>query len=219
MNVSARELEEPSLLGAMRHQIEITQMPAPGRFPRAPVVRFASRPRILAGGASAAVAATAAVLAFGAATTAPPAFAVTDNQDGSVTITLNEITGVSALNAKLASMGIAVRAVPVVSGCNATAQVVGPDGSLEPASTLAVTQLPANPRTGGQATLKAITVDPPHTPGQTEILAASTSGIALLGQVVQGAVPSCVAPGGPGSSAPGTFPLGGGESTIQLGSQ
>jgi hypothetical protein len=217
MNMSARDLEEPSLLAAMRHKIEITPMPAPGRRPRAPAVRFAGRRRILAGGASAAVAATAAVLAFGAATTAPPAFAITDNQDGSVTITLNELTGVSALNAKLASMGIAVRAVPVVSGCTSTAQVVGPDGSIEPASTLAATQLPNNPRTGSQMALKAITIDPPHTSGQTEILAASADGIALLGQVVQGQVPSCVAPSA-GPSTSGRFPLGGGESTIQLGS-
>ena len=64
MNVSARDPEEPSLLGAMRHQIQITQMPAPRRLPRAPAVRFAGRPRILAGGATAAVAATAAVLAL-----------------------------------------------------------------------------------------------------------------------------------------------------------
>jgi hypothetical protein len=218
MNTSARGYEEPSLLGAMRHQIEITPMPAPGRLPRAPTFRFAGHRRILAGGASAAAAATAAVLAFGAATTAPPAFAVTDNQDGSVTITLNELTGVSALNAKLVSMGIAVRAVPVVSGCDATAQVVGPDGSIEPTSTLAVTDLPNNPRTGSQSTLRAITIDPPRTSGQTEIVAASTDGIALLGQVVQGQVPSCVAPSA-GPSASGSFPLGGGESTIQLGSQ
>jgi hypothetical protein len=163
MSVSARDPDEYSLLGAMRHQIEITQMPAPRRLLRAPAVLFAGHPRILAGGATAAVAATAAVLAIGAATTAPSAFAVTDNQDGSVTITLNEITGVSAFNTKLASMGIAVRAVPVVSGCTATAQVVGPDGGLEPASTLAVTQLPPTPTTGSQSTLRAVTVDPPHT--------------------------------------------------------
>jgi hypothetical protein len=220
MSVSAGDPEEPSLLSAMRHQIHITEMHAPRRLPRAPAVRFAGRPRLLAGGATAAVAATAAVLAFGAATTAPPAFAVTDNQDGSVTITLNEITGVSALNAKLASMGIAVRAVPVVSSCTATAQVVGPDGSLQPAATLAVTQLPTNPRTGGQSTLRAVTVDPSHTPGQTEILAASSTGIALLGQVVQGQIPSCVAAAGARSRTPGTFLLrSGGESTIQLGSQ
>jgi hypothetical protein len=220
MNVSARDPDERSLFGEMRHQIQITRMPAPRRLPRFPAVRFTGHPQILAGGATVGVAATtAAVLAISAATTTPPAFAVTNHQDGSVTITLNEITGVSGLNAKLASMGIAVRAVPVVSGCNATAQVVGPDGGLQPASTLAVSQLPNNPRTGSSSTLRAITVAPPDTPGQTEILAASTSGIDLLGQTVQGQVPSCVAPAGSTPAAAGTPAVGGGESTIQLGSQ
>jgi hypothetical protein len=219
MNVFARDSDQHSLLGAMRHQIAITQMPAPRRVLRAPTVGFAGHPRILAAGAAAAVAAaTTAVLAIGAATSAAPAFAVTDNPDGSVSITLNEITGVFELNAKLAAMGIAVRAVPVASGCTATAQVVGPDGSVQPAATLAATPLGTSPRTGSPATLNTITVDPPHTSGQTEILAASTSGLDLLGQVVQGQVPSCVAPAGSASPASGTFPVGGGETTIQLGS-
>jgi hypothetical protein len=203
----------------MRHQIATTQMRAPRRLAGGPAIRFARSPRILAGGAAAAIAAaTTAVLAISALTTAPPAFAVTGNPDGSVTITLNEITGVSDLNAKLASMGIAVRAVPVESGCTATAQVVGSDGSVQPAAAVAVTPLGTNPRTGSSASLNQITVDPPKTPGQTEILAASTSGLELFGQVVQGQVPSCVAPASSTQRAPGTFPVGGGETTIQLGS-
>jgi hypothetical protein len=217
MNVSAHDVDQPSLLSAMRHQIEITKMPARRRVPRSLAVRLAGRPRILAAGTTAAVAAaTAAVLAISAATTAPSAFAVTDNPDGSVTITLNELTGVSDLNAKLASMGIAIRAVPVFPGCTATAQVVMRNGSVQSPATLAVTPLGNNPRTGSPATLDTITVNPPQTPGQTEILAASTKGIDLLGQVVQGQVPSCVAPA---SSAPGTSWTFGGETTIQLGSQ
>jgi hypothetical protein len=152
-----------------------------------------------------------------AASSAPPAFAVTGNQDGSVTITLNEITGVSDLNAKLASMGVAVRAVPVVAGCDAPVQVVGADGSLQPASTLAVTRLPDNPGTGGTSTLRSITLDPPGTSGQTRILAASSTGIDLLGRTVQGQAPSCVAPAGSTSSDAGDTAAGLGRSTIQLG--
>ncbi len=202
----------------MRRQIHVTQMPAPRRLARFPAVRFAGHRRILAGGVSAAVAAAVAVLTIGAATSAPPAFAVTNNKDGSLTITLNEITGVSALNAELASLGVAIRAVPVVAGCNAPAQLVGPDGSIQPAATLAVSQLPNNPRTGSASTLRAITLAPPRTPGQTAILAATTTGIDLLGQTVQGQVPSCVAPAGSTPPSAGTPGLGVGESTIQLGS-
>lgn len=220
MNISVRDPAERPLFSAMRHQIQTSEMPVSSRRPRVPAVRLGGRLRILAGGTTAAVAAvSAAVLAISAATTAPPAFAVTNNRDGSVTITLNEITGVSALNAKLASMGVAIRAVPVTSGCDAPVQVVGPDGSLQPATTLAVSRLPDNPRTGSQSTLQTITVAPPQTPGQTRILAASTTGIDLLGQTVQGQVPSCVAPGGSGSSAAGNQVVGGGETTIKLGSQ
>jgi len=220
MHVSAHEPDERPLFGAMRQQIQITQMPAPRLIPRVPTVRFAARPRMLAGGATGvAGAAAAAVLAISAATSAPAAFAVTNNPDGSVTITLNEITGVSGLNAKLASMGIAVRAVPVVSGCNALARVVGPDGSVQPTTTLAVSRLPNNPRTGSQSALQTITVAPPQTPDQTEIVAASTAGIDLLGQTVQGQVPSCVGLSGSGSPAAGKPLVGGGATTIKLGPQ
>ena len=217
MNVSAPDHDERPLFGAMRHQIHSTQMPAPRRLTTVRAVRFTSRPRLLAGGATAlAGAATAAVLAIGAASTAAPAFAATSNPNGTVTITLNDLTGVSGLNAELASMGVAIRAVPVVSGCTATAQVVGADGSPQPAGTLAVSPLPDNPRTGSPTTLDTITLAPPQTAGQTEILAASTSGIDLLGQTVQGQVPSCVAPAGSGSSAAGNH--WGGPTTIKLGS-
>lgn len=217
MDVSARKPDERPLLGVMRQQIQMTPMPAPRRVPRVSTARFLGRPRLLAGGATAVAATTAAVLAIGAATTAAPAFAVTNNPNGTVTITLSDITGVSDLNARLESMGIAIRAVPVESGCTATAQVIGTDGSVQPATTLAVSQLPSNPRTGGASTLNTVTLDPPQTPGQTAILAASASGIDLLGQTVQGQVPSCVAPAGstpPPSGIPG---FGVGESTIQLG--
>ena len=204
MNVTAPDHDERPLLGAMRRQIHSTQMPATRRRTTVPAVRFTSRPRLLAGGATAlGGAATAAVLAIGAASTAAPAFAATSNPNGTVTITLNDFTGVSGLNAELASMGVAIRAVPVVSGCTATAQVVTADGSRQPAGTLAVTPLPINPRTGSPTMLDTITLTPPQTPGQTEIVAASTSGIDLLGQTVQGQLPSCVAPAGSGSSAAG----------------
>ena len=57
MSVSFRDPHEHSILGAMRHQIETTQMPSPPRLPRVRAPRLARHPRILAGGATAAVAA------------------------------------------------------------------------------------------------------------------------------------------------------------------
>jgi len=58
------------------------------------------------------------VLGVKAATTAPPAYAVTRNPDGSVTVTINEpATGMPQLNAKFAEMGINETVVPVQANC------------------------------------------------------------------------------------------------------
>jgi hypothetical protein len=50
--------------------------------------------------------ATAAVLAVGATTATPPAFAVTRHHDGSVSLKINRKTSLADLNRKLAGMGI-----------------------------------------------------------------------------------------------------------------
>jgi hypothetical protein len=76
------------------------------------------RPALITGTALAtAVAATAAVLVFTAGTAAPPAYAVTANSDGTVTVTLNDIAGITALNTELARDGIAAKAIPITSDC------------------------------------------------------------------------------------------------------
>jgi len=66
------------------------------------------RPRILAGGTLGLAGVGAALLlvlsAGGAA--APPAFAITTNSDGSVTVQINEDTSLPAANHKLTAMGI-----------------------------------------------------------------------------------------------------------------
>jgi len=50
--------------------------------------------------------ATAAVLAVGATTHTPPAFAVTRHHDGSVSLKINRTTSIADVNRKLAAMGI-----------------------------------------------------------------------------------------------------------------
>jgi hypothetical protein len=50
--------------------------------------------------------ATAAVLAVGATTATPPAFAVTRHHDGSVSLKINRTTSIADVNRKLAAMGI-----------------------------------------------------------------------------------------------------------------
>jgi hypothetical protein len=78
----------------------------------------AHRPAILTGTALAGAGLTAAVvLAFTATTSTPPAFAVTDNADGTVTVTLNEVSAITSLNAELAREGIDAKAVPLTDDC------------------------------------------------------------------------------------------------------
>lgn len=75
------------------------------------------RPALITGTALATAAvAAAAVLAF-TATTTTPAYAVTTNSDGTVTVTLNDVKAITALNAELARDGIAARAIPLTADC------------------------------------------------------------------------------------------------------
>ena len=66
----------------------------------------ATRPQLLAGTTvGVAAIATAAALLLGASTS-PPAFAVTRNPDGTVTVSLKQPSGIAAANRKLAAMGV-----------------------------------------------------------------------------------------------------------------
>ncbi len=79
--------------------------------------RRTRRPAVLAGTALTTVGlAAAAVLVF-TATTSTPAYAVTDNSDGTVTVTLRDVQDITALNAALAQSRIAARAIPLTADC------------------------------------------------------------------------------------------------------
>jgi hypothetical protein len=68
--------------------------------------RWATPPRLLAGTTvGVAAIATAAVLLLGASTS-PPAFAVTRNPDGTVTVSLKQQSGIAGANRTLAAMGV-----------------------------------------------------------------------------------------------------------------
>jgi len=71
--------------------------------------RRATRPQLLAGTTvGVAAVATATALLF-SASTSPPAFAVTRNPDGSVTVKLRQPSGIAGANEKLAAMGLRAR--------------------------------------------------------------------------------------------------------------
>jgi hypothetical protein len=80
--------------------LALADRPEPGR------ARLLRRPRVLAGSTlGLAVAGAALVLGLGAATSTP-AFAISTNADGSVTVTMNNGDSIVAVNDKLTSMGI-----------------------------------------------------------------------------------------------------------------
>src|ERR1700749_3191737 len=64
-----------------------------------------TRPRVLAAGTVAAVAAGRILALLFGATTSPPAFAVNRTPDGTVTVKLIRVSGVAGANQKLAAIG------------------------------------------------------------------------------------------------------------------
>jgi hypothetical protein len=88
--------------------------------PRRALAAVARAPRLALASAGAGLAAAIfAIAVFGTAGT-PPAYALTQNSNGTYTITMNDIaTGVPALNARLKQLGINTTAVPVTATCTA----------------------------------------------------------------------------------------------------
>jgi hypothetical protein len=112
------------------------------------------RPALITSSLAAAGAVIAAIVALTATTATPPAYAVTTNQDGSVTVTLNDISAVSALNAELARDGVRAEAVPLTADCP-THGFVNPMPSGTNPSTYTITIVPRDIPAGYTAVLAA----------------------------------------------------------------
>jgi hypothetical protein len=136
------------------------------------------RPALLTGTALAtAVAATTAALTLGASTSTPPAYAVTTNSDGTVTVTLTDISAITALNAELTRDGINAQAIPMTATCPAHAPLVTMPTGTDP-RTYTMTIVPSQIPAGYTAVLAA---------GQT-----ASGQVELLQGAVQPPVPACV---------------------------
>jgi hypothetical protein len=100
--------------------------------------------RVLVGGGAAALAtvSAAAVVAFAATGGAAPAYAMTQNADGSYTFTINDLaTAVPELNAKFKQLGIDETVVPATASCPATTDIedelqLNPHASLSDSMTV-----------------------------------------------------------------------------------
>jgi hypothetical protein len=172
------------------------------RLPAASRRHIASRRVLLATGAGGvAVAAAAGALAAGGGT---PAYAVTANRDGTVTLAVYQASGIAQANAKLRQLGDNVVVVPVQPGC------------------LSITSLPApvvSPRgpvsVGGTGSADgSITVDAHGVPaGDIMVVGVETSGqgVGVAARLTSPPAPSCVSLPSPppGNSGPGGVTSGG----------
>ena len=79
--------------------------------------RSRRRPGLITGTALATAATAAAAAVIFTATTSTPAYAVSRNSDGTVTVTLGDVAAITALNTELVRDGIAARAVPLTADC------------------------------------------------------------------------------------------------------
>ena len=144
-----------------------------------------SRPISIATGLAALAAAVAAItIATTTSTTPSVAYAVTQRPDGTLSVSIDELTGVAGANAQLARLGVSVRVVPVQVGCVASGQMAPIPPSLHE----------------GLAHIEGqgVAVRPDLVPaGDTLVLSARQLGGAVgLGfALYRGAAPACVAPG------------------------
>jgi hypothetical protein len=123
------------------------------------------RRRIVALGVALGISGLAAVVVVAlGAISAGPAYAVTTNPDGTITITLSQFSALPALNQELVQEGLPLRAVPATADC-----------PFNPSQ-----GLPTGPRGPGLAPTDTITI------GTSEI--ASEGGVGVIG-VSQAATP------------------------------
>ncbi|MGO9822246.1 MAG: hypothetical protein ACLPTJ_16575 [Solirubrobacteraceae bacterium] len=149
-----------------------------------------ARPRLLAGTTvGAAGIATVLALVLSAAGSSP-AFAVSRNRDGSVTVKIMRFQGIAGANARLAAMSVRARIVQVAAGCGGPVTARLAKGRL---SQNTVLRTPA-----GAWLARGVRFDPRRIPmRQTLVIAASGAGRnvnAVAASTVSGAAPGCLPP-------------------------
>jgi hypothetical protein len=127
-----------------------------------------------------------------------PAYAVTRAADGTVTVSLRDISGVTGANAELRKLGVPAVAVPMTEDCTAT---VVPDGRSVRSG--AVTA--SNDNSGSGAVSFPVDSIPA---GDTLVLAAQVSDrqVSLALITVRGDAPTCVPANALPVPAPGAAP-------------
>lgn len=178
------------------HGAELRSLPEPGAAPVRSRRRAARPAWLTAGLVTATAAAAGGFVLFGGA--ASPAYAVTQNANGTVSVAVKQASAIDAANARLKAIGVRVVIVPVGAGCPSLGSLA--DQGLRGAAVGVRVS-----GSGGQ--VDSITVDAKGVPADdTLVLAFEDSGGGVFGGsgIVKGKVPGCVTlpapPTAPGSS-------------------
>jgi hypothetical protein len=179
-----------------QHGAMLAEPPAALQRPPAPAgrLRWASRRRLAAATFATALAAVLAALVIGlggGGGGGTPAYAVTSNGDGTITVRLREIVGIEGANAKLTALGVPVRVVPVEPDCPPVGGDSTPD-RVSPERQHTILSLIGPPD------VASVKVTPAAIPsGDTLVIAArqlDAGAIGLSGALYKGPGRSCLPP-------------------------
>jgi hypothetical protein len=134
----------------------------------------------------------AALIMLLGASPATPDFSVSRGKGRLVTISAATPSSVAALNNRLASLGIPIRAANVRSDCVAPVQPIGPRSTKPRTLDLAGMPLVVRRLKGDHRALLSVRVAPPSRAGQTLVLAAGGSGADPVGELITGSPPACI---------------------------
>ena len=162
----------------------------------------ARRVLLATGAGGVAVAAAVGALAAGGGT---PAYAVTANPDGTVTLAVYQAPGIAQANAKLRQLGDRVVVVPAEAGCPSITSLPAP--AVKPTGPVSVG--------GSGSSSGSITVDAHGVPaGDIMVVGVETSGhgVQVAAELTSPPAPSCVSlpaqPPGSGGPGPGARSAG-----------
>lgn len=142
-------------------------------------------------GAALGIAGTVTALALALTATTPAAYAVTSNPNGTVTVTIRELVGITGANAELARLGVRARVIPLTPGCLGSAASV-PNSNR----TKKVLREPPSHASGPVIPdgFSAVTLRPNEVPtGDTLVIAAREvdSHVQVTIRMVQDPAPTC----------------------------
>jgi hypothetical protein len=144
----------------------------------------ARRASLLAAALALVIAVIVGVLALTAGTSAPPAYAISRNGDGTIKVTIDELAGVGGANSELDELGVDVKVVAARQGCASAARPI----AITPTTYAQM----AHPEGQG------VTIQPAAIPaGDTLVLAVHAVGaaVALSVGLYHGAAPTCLPEG------------------------